>query len=225
MNAPRRPSQQEAVHLLAAANAIRWRHTSIRTLTTDRLEGQQQQRGAGKCVPAGADFRTGQLDNEIESCWLRQRSFAVIGTKRRSTAVLRDVRSLVCMPFRTSHPGDAVTRTVTATCRERTQLLRLYTVQILITGWCIAIHQRDSSAVIVKVLSNSWDGRPFGHNRHGPTMWAVPPFFAGRGAGSPSKTMSPGPRPICIPSFILIHPAFGHNTPMSQTGQDNGTIA
>jgi len=38
----------------------------------------------------------------------------------------------------------------------------------------------------------------------------VPPFHGG--AGSPSNTMSPGPRPTSVPCGILIHP-FGHNTP------------
>jgi len=32
------------------------------------------------------------------------------------------------------------------------------------------------------------------------------PAFWGRGAGAPSNKMWPGPRPTCIPSFILIHP-------------------
>jgi len=31
--------------------------------------------------------------------------------------------------------------------------------------------------------------------------------LGGGGAGSPSNTMWPGPRPTCTPSFILIHPA------------------
>jgi len=31
------------------------------------------------------------------------------------------------------------------------------------------------------------------------------PFWGG-GAGSPSNTMWPGPRPTCVPSFILFHP-------------------
>jgi len=46
----------------------------------------------------------------------------------------------------------------------------------------------------------------------------------GRGAGSPSNTMWPGPRPTRVPSFILIHSIqpFGQNTPTSQTG--NGLI-
>ena len=30
--------------------------------------------------------------------------------------------------------------------------------------------------------------------------------FGGGGAGSPSNAMWPGPRPTCMPSFILIHP-------------------
>jgi len=33
--------------------------------------------------------------------------------------------------------------------------------------------------------------------------WLLYPF---RGAGPPSKTMWPGPRPTFVPSFILIHP-------------------
>jgi len=35
--------------------------------------------------------------------------------------------------------------------------------------------------------------------------WGLCPFGGG-GAGSPSNTMWPGPRPICMPSFILIYP-------------------
>ena len=38
----------------------------------------------------------------------------------------------------------------------------------------------------------------------GRKLGAVPLFG---GAGSPSNTMSPGPRPTAIPSGILIHPA------------------
>ena len=41
-----------------------------------------------------------------------------------------------------------------------------------------------------------------------------------------SNTMWPGPRPTCMPSFMLIHRTAGHNTPTSQTGQtDNGLLA
>jgi len=55
----------------------------------------------------------------------------------------------------------------------------------------------------------SWSIQPFGHNRHGPKIGgAVPPLFGGRGAGSPSSTMWPGPRPTSLPSGVLIHPAI-----------------
>jgi len=52
-------------------------------------------------------------------------------------------------------------------------------------------------------LSSCRDGRPFGHNRHGPKRGggAAAPFHGG--AGSPSNTMWPA----SIPSDILIHPA------------------
>ena len=56
-------------------------------------------------------------------------------------------------------------------------------------------------------LSSCWDGRPFGHNRHGPKSEGscCAPF---RGAaGSSSDTMSLGPRPTSVPSGILTHPA------------------
>ena len=43
---------------------------------------------------------------------------------------------------------------------------------------------------------------PFGHNRHRPKIGEV--SFLG-GAGSPSNTMLPGPRPTPLPSGILIH--------------------
>jgi len=43
--------------------------------------------------------------------------------------------------------------------------------------------------------------------------------FGGGWAGSPCNTMWPGPRPTCMPSFILIRPTVWQNTPMSQTGQ------
>ena len=54
------------------------------------------------------------------------------------------------------------------------------------------------------MLSSSWDGRPFGHNRHGPKIGGCAPFG---GAGSPCNTMWLGPRPTFMPSFILIHTA------------------
>jgi len=54
-------------------------------------------------------------------------------------------------------------------------------------------------------LSSGWDGRPFGHNRHGPKSGSCYALFGG--AGFPSNTMSPGPRPTSIPNGILLHPA------------------
>ena len=49
----------------------------------------------------------------------------------------------------------------------------------------------------------SWSIQPFGHKRYmGRKLRGSAPL--GRGAGSPSNTMWPGPRPTCVPSFILI---------------------
>ena len=60
----------------------------------------------------------------------------------------------------------------------------------------------------LQVLSSSWDGRSFGHNKHGPKIGGrtggLCPFG---GAGSPYNTMWPGLRPTFVPSGILIHPA------------------
>ena len=46
------------------------------------------------------------------------------------------------------------------------------------------------------------------------------------GAGSPSNTMWPGPRPTSVPNGILIHSTvFDHNTPTVQTDRtDSGLI-
>jgi len=55
--------------------------------------------------------------------------------------------------------------------------------------------------------------------------------LGGGGGGSPSNTMWPGPRPTCMPSFILIHPTTWPqyiNVTDRQDGtdrQDNGPIA
>jgi len=67
-------------------------------------------------------------------------------------------------------------------------------------------------------------------------IWAencaeTPPRFGGGGVGSPSNKLWPGPRPACLPTFVLLDPSsrFFHNTPMSQTDRtrqtDNGLIA
>ena len=55
--------------------------------------------------------------------------------------------------------------------------------------------------------------------------------FLGRGAGSPSNTMWPGPRPTCMLSFILSHPTVWPeytnvtDRQRDRTGQNNGLIA
>ena len=68
---------------------------------------------------------------------------------------------------------------------------------------------QPTQSVPVQELSSCWDGRPFGHNKHGPRSWGLLcPTLWGEGAGSPSNTMSPGPRPISVPSGILIHLAI-----------------
>jgi len=70
---------------------------------------------------------------------------------------------------------------------------------------CVWIWCQDEVSVNTKIMA-SWSIQPFGHNRHGPKIeGAVPPFWGG-GAGFPSSTMWPGPRPISKPSGILIHP-------------------
>jgi len=65
---------------------------------------------------------------------------------------------------------------------------------------------RDISYTNKTRVSSCWDWRSFGHNRLGPKSGgaAVPPFW---GTGSPSNTMSLGPRPISLPSSILIYGA------------------
>ena len=67
--------------------------------------------------------------------------------------------------------------------------------------------------------------QPFGRNRYGPKIGVCVPLW-GRGAGSPSNTMWPDPRPTCMPSFILIHPTVwpqytnvADRTDNRQTGQ------
>jgi len=52
----------------------------------------------------------------------------------------------------------------------------------------------------------SWSIQPFGRNRHEPKIEGSSPLFL-RGAGSSSYTMWPGPRPLSLPSGMLIHPA------------------
>jgi len=70
--------------------------------------------------------------------------------------------------------------------------------------------------------------QPFGRYRYGPKIWWGLCPFGGGGAGSPSNTMWPGPRPTCMPSFILIRatvwPQYTNITDRTDR-QDNGPIA
>jgi len=53
---------------------------------------------------------------------------------------------------------------------------------------------------------------------------AVPLSFRG-GAGSPSNTISPGPKPTSVPSGTLIHPAVWPQYTNVRDRTDNGPIA
>jgi len=69
-------------------------------------------------------------------------------------------------------------------------------------------------------LSSCRDGRPYGHNRHGPKIGELLCPFPW-GSWVPSNTMSSGHRPISVPSGILIHPAVWpqHTNVADRTGQ------
>jgi len=72
-------------------------------------------------------------------------------------------------------------------------------------------------------FNSCWDGRPFGHNRHGPKMGEMPcPFPWGR-SWVPSNTLSPGPRPTSVPSGILIHPVVWPQYTNVTDSQDSQT--
>ena len=66
-----------------------------------------------------------------------------------------------------------------------------------------------------------WSIQPFSHNRRGLKIEGLCPFW-GLGAGSPSNTMWPWPRPAFIRSGILIHPTIW---PQCTDRADNGLIA
>jgi len=56
----------------------------------------------------------------------------------------------------------------------------------------------------LQVFSSRSDGRPFGHNKHGPKSGGCCAPFV-EGSWALSDTMRPGPRPTFVSSFILIH--------------------
>jgi len=82
-------------------------------------------------------------------------------------------------------------------------------------------HPTNSQISDKQVLSNSWDGRPFGHNRHGPKIGGEGCAPFGRGELGPHLTQCGQGRGLhaCQVSFWSVQP-FGHNTPTLQTGQD-----
>ena len=59
-------------------------------------------------------------------------------------------------------------------------------------------------------------------HRRGPKSGAAVPLSVGRGAKSPSNTMSPWPRPTSVPSGILIHPTVWPQYTNVKTGFTNG---
>ena len=69
--------------------------------------------------------------------------------------------------------------------------------------------------------------QPFSHNKHGPKIEGLSPFLRGQPRW-PSNTMWLRPRPISMPSFILIHPTVWlqyTNVTDRQAGQTTGAIA
>jgi len=78
----------------------------------------------------------------------------------------------------------------------------------------------------VQELSSCWDGRPFGHNRHGPKGGGCCAPFRG-GTGSPPNTVSHGLRRTSVPGGILIHPTVWPeytNVTDRQDRQDRTTV-
>jgi len=102
-------------------------------------------------------------------------------------------------------------------CWCKSQLLtekrsRHYWPVYFMHGWTLVVSVSCSFHTIMnsfkQVLSSSWDGRPLGHNRHGPKTGCVALLGGGAGTLCRPNTMRPGPRPTFIPSGILIHPAI-----------------
>ena len=70
--------------------------------------------------------------------------------------------------------------------------------------------------------------QPFGHNRRGLKIGGLCPLF-GDGELGPHNTAWPGPRPTCMPSFILIRPTVrpqydNVRDRTGETGQDRTTV-
>ena len=65
--------------------------------------------------------------------------------------------------------------------------------------------------VVIQELCSSWDGRPFGRNRHGSKRGVCCVPFRGRGLGRIKHNVARDQRYTSVPSGILIHPAVWHN--------------
>jgi len=87
----------------------------------------------------------------------------------------------------------------------------------------LGCHPTQSIAWAKAYLHTKWHLNPYSHlviTDVGRKLGAVLLWVGG--AGSPSNTMWPGPRPIRMPSFILIHPTVWPqytNVTDIQTGQ------
>jgi len=98
----------------------------------------------------------------------------------------------ICMPIINRHCANWSHRIDWLFFKYQVGLLRIHV-------------NRPYYIIVIQVLSNSWDGRPFGHNRHGPKTGgrAADPLLGGAGY---HLTVLPGPRPTSLPSGIFIHP-------------------
>jgi len=73
-------------------------------------------------------------------------------------------------------------------------------------SWVVVQHSVAWAGLLLYQVASS-SIQLCGHNKHRPKIrWDGYAFFLGV-AGAPSKTKSPGTRPTCIPSGILVHPA------------------
>jgi len=87
-------------------------------------------------------------------------------------------------------------------CQSR---FRLTVFKVTACRWKINVWQFVILLAFKQELSSCSDGRPFGHNRHVPKSGGLLYPFPWEELG-PHNTLSPGPRPISVPSGILIYP-------------------
>ena len=76
-----------------------------------------------------------------------------------------------------------------------------------------------------QVLSSSWDGQLFGHKRHRPKIGGeLGPHLTQCGLSQGQPPYQVASWTICVPSFILIHPAIWPQYTNVTDRQDNGPI-